>query len=94
MLAHADMTEIFTIRRQLDIMTERLDREKGKLAGKTGALKEMAKARKARCRSPWGSWKPGNRELTAGCRRCVRSPPPGALGEMLKNSGLQNRSTP
>ncbi len=36
MQAHANMTEIFTIRRQLDIMTERLDLEKQKLAEKTG----------------------------------------------------------
>ncbi len=47
MQAHANMTEIFTIRRQLEMMTERLDREKVKLAEKSRALKEMSKTRKA-----------------------------------------------
>jgi hypothetical protein len=47
MQSHANMTEIFTIRRQVAGMTERLEREKRKLNDKTRALKEMSKARKA-----------------------------------------------
>jgi hypothetical protein len=47
MQSHANMTEIFTIRRQVAGMTERLEREKRKLNDKTRALKEMNKARKA-----------------------------------------------
>jgi hypothetical protein len=47
MQSHANMTKIFTIRRQVAGMTERLEREKRKLNDKTRALKEMSKARKA-----------------------------------------------
>lgn len=64
MQAHANMTEIFTIRRQMELMTERLDREKQKLAEKSRALKEMSKARKTDA-AAIRHLEARNRELTA-----------------------------
>jgi hypothetical protein len=64
MQSHANMTEIFTIRRQVAGMTERLDREKRKLNDKTRALKEMRKARKADA-ATIGHLEARNRELAA-----------------------------
>ncbi len=62
MQAHANMTEIFNVRRQLEMMTERLDREKVKLAEKSRALKEMSKTRKADARVI-GTLETRNRQL-------------------------------
>ncbi|MFN2358131.1 MAG: DUF2325 domain-containing protein [Desulfotignum sp.] len=85
MQAHANMTEIFTIRRQLDIMVERLDREKEKLAEKSRALKEMGKARKADT-AAMGLLKARNRELTA--RMQTLRPDPATRA---KNNAEKNR---
>ena len=64
MQAHANMTEIFTIRRQMELMTERIDRKKQKLAEKSRVLKEISKARKTDA-AAIRHLEARNRELTA-----------------------------
>jgi hypothetical protein len=64
MQSHANMTEIFNIRRQLGIMTDRYDQEKRKLAQKTLALKEMGKDRRADA-AAIGHLEARNRKLAA-----------------------------
>jgi hypothetical protein len=83
MQAHANMTEIFTIRRQLDIMAERLDREKEKLAEKTRVLKEMGKARKADA-AAIGHLEARNRELTTRVQKLDSAPATGARKDAEK----------
>ncbi len=90
MQAHANMTEIFTIRRQLEMMTERLDREKVKLAEKSRALKEMSKTRKAEA-GAIELLEAQNRQLICQVQQLRPAPPP-APGTMLKADRPRNRS--